>query len=41
VYVEFLGLELSRASIAFQSEVVMPVSHKGTIVPMGLRRFIV
>jgi GxxExxY protein len=37
VYVEFLALELIRANIAFQSQVAVPVTYKGTTVPMGFR----
>ena len=41
VYSECLSLELKQAGIAFESEVMVPVSYKGTTIPMGFRADIV
>jgi GxxExxY protein len=41
VYSECLCLELAKAGIEFQSEVVMPVIYKGITIPMGFRADIV
>lgn len=41
VYSACLCLELQRAGLAFEREVMVPVSYKGTTIPLGFRADIV
>jgi GxxExxY protein len=41
LYTECLCLEFQQANIAFQKEVMMPVTYKGTPIKMGFRADIV
>ena len=41
IYAECMGLELQHAGLPFESQVVVPVTYKGTTIPLGFRADIV